>query len=229
MKFDRYAGMASVVGILVILTLVTWLGLWGPVDISKLEKWQTLMTGVMALMAAGIAYRGATAKVRHDREVLANETVRRKLALYLKIEFAFRQLSEKARRMDAEITFSPLSGTEVIRASHLSVEEPPELEEAWTYLDMFPRTIIAEIRNVRNCLRRLQTLAAGMGDKGILWSAGDESPHAIISEAQSLMDGLWKSSGLVADTLDPLIEELAPEMDQMEKMAKIYGDPTDDE
>jgi hypothetical protein len=28
------------------------------------------MTGFMAIVAAGIAYRGATAKVRHDREAI---------------------------------------------------------------------------------------------------------------------------------------------------------------
>jgi hypothetical protein len=62
MKFDTYAGLASAVGIVLILMIVMWLGLWGPINFAKLQDWQTLMTGFMALVAAGVAYWGATAK-----------------------------------------------------------------------------------------------------------------------------------------------------------------------
>jgi hypothetical protein len=224
MNFDRYAGMASAVGILVVLTLVTWLDLWGPVDISKLEKWQTLMTGVMALIAAGIAYRGATAKVRHDREVVEAESKRRKLALFLKIEFAFRQLSEKARHGDAVFTFPPIDVDQEIGRDRFLVPEPPELEEAWTYLDLFPSELIAEIRNVRNCLRSLAALSQEVGDSPVVWPANENDPPALIKEAGSQMYTLWQSAGLVADALEPLINELAPEMDQNERLIRIYGE-----
>jgi hypothetical protein len=203
------------------------------VDISKLEKWQTLIagttTGVMALIAASIAYRGATAKVRHDREVLASEIMRRKLALYLKIEFAFRQVSEDAHQKGGGITFGPITGMRIIRADDFAIEEPPELEEAWTYLDLFPRKIISEIRNVRNCLRKLARLETDLGSKGIAWGAEDDNPHTIISEAQSLLNGLWHSAALVTEELDPLIDELAPEMEDSERMTRIYGEPDIDE
>ena len=225
MDFDRYVGTASAVGIVLILMIVTWLGLWGPIDVSKAEKWQTLMTGVLALIAAGIAYRGATAKVRHDREVLASEITRRKLALYLKIEFAFRQLIEEARTKGANLSFPPIGTMQVIFARDFAIEEPPELEEAWTYLDLFPRKMIAEIRNVRNCFRKLARIAAYLGDKGIAWEADDDNPHATIQEGRSLMDSLWHSAALVADELEPLIRELAPEMDESERMTRIYGEP----
>jgi hypothetical protein len=232
MNFERYAGMASAVGILLILTLVTWLGLWGPVNLSKLHEWQTLTTGIttgiMALIAASIAYRGATAKVRHDREVLAQEIMRRKLALYLKIEFAFRQLTEEARNKSAQVSFGPLTGMETIRAHNFMIDEPTELEEAWTYLDLFPRKIISEIRNVRNCLRKLAKLEVDLDGKGIAWEA-DRDPHPMIKEAQSLLGGLWHSAALVTEELDPLIDELAPEMDDSERMTRIYGDPGYDE
>jgi hypothetical protein len=38
---------------------------------------------------------------------------------------------------------------------------------------------------------------------------------------------LWQSASLVADTLEPLIKEMAPEMDQSERLTRIYGDPGD--
>src|ERR1039458_6802652 len=74
--------LATAVGIVLIITMVFWLGLNGPIDINKIKDWQTLITGVLALVAAGGAYWGATAKVRFDREVADGELKRRKLALY---------------------------------------------------------------------------------------------------------------------------------------------------
>lgn len=229
MKFDRYAGMVSAVGIVLILVILTWLDLWGPINLAKLKEWQTLMTGFMALVAAGIAYRGATSKVRHDREVVEAENKRRKLALFLKIEFAFRQLSEKARHIEAPITFPPIDVDHEIRRSELSIAEPPELEEAWTYLDLFPREMIAEIRNVRNCLRGLAAISQESGDDVVaVWLANDEEPPSLVKEAQLYVYTLWQSASLVANALEPLIRELAPEMDQNERMTRLYGEPDGD-
>jgi hypothetical protein len=222
MNFDRYCGMASAVGILLILTLITWLDLWGPIDLSKLQNWQTLMTGIIAMLVALIAYRGATAKVRHEREVLASENFRRKLALYLKIEFAFRQLSEMVRSRDTKFMFSSV-GPQTFEASDFAIEEPPEMEEAWIYLDVFPRQLIAEIRTVRNSLRKLAALKAGLGDKHISLTSDVADKPWIIAEAHSLLTCIWRSAMLVADDLLPLIQKLAPEMDDRD--IRIYGEP----
>jgi hypothetical protein len=228
MNFERYAGMVSAIGIVLILMIVTWLDLWGPINVAELQKWQTLMTGFMALVAAGIAYWGATEKVRHDREVVKAENGRRKLALFLKIEFAFRQLSQKAHEKDAVITFPPIDVDQEISSKQLFVDEPPELEEAWTYLDLFPRELIAEIRNVRNCIRSLAALSQEVGDNPVVWPANQDDPPSLIKEAQLQMYTLWQSAGLVADVLAPLIDELAPEMDQNARMSRIYGEPMGD-
>jgi hypothetical protein len=225
MRFDRYAGMVSAVGFVLILMIITWLDLWGPIDLSKLEKWQTLMTGFMALVAAGVAYWGATAKVRHDREVVEAENMRRKLALYLKIEFAFRRLSEKAHQQDAVITFPPIDVDREISREQIFMEEPPELEEAWTFLDLFPLKSIAEIRNVRNCIRSLVAISNEIGGNPVIWRVNQEDAPALIREAQLQMYTLWQSAGIVADVLAPLINEMVPEMDQNERMMRIYGDP----
>jgi hypothetical protein len=53
MNFDRYAGMASAIGIVLILMLVTWLGLWGPVDLNSIKGWQTLI-GFGGTLAVGV-------------------------------------------------------------------------------------------------------------------------------------------------------------------------------
>jgi hypothetical protein len=234
MKFDTFAGMASAVGIVLIVTMVAWLGLWGPVDVSALHNWQTLIAGVttgsMALIAAAIAYRGATAKVRYDREIAERDDLRRKLAIYLKIEFAARELVELARQKSASISFPPLKGQpmRVVLAKEFSIEEPREFEEAWSHLDLFPKDAIAEFRNARNCLRQLARLSAELGMKGVAWGA-EERPHEVIAEAQGLLNGLWHSAALVKDELDPLIQRLAPDMDDSERMIRIHGDPSCDD
>jgi hypothetical protein len=228
MNFDRYVGMASAVGIVLILMIVTWLDLWGPIDLSKLEKWQTLTTGILALIAAGIAYLGATAKVRHDREVLEAENLRRKLALYLKIELALRLLSEKAHEMEGVLVFPPINEDRLVTRESFSITEPPELEEAWTYLDLFPRETIAEIRNIRNCLRKLAVTYNEVGEDKIVWRADTDSP-TVIALAQTQLYELWQSASLVVDILEPMIRKMAPEMDTEERIIRLYGEPSGDE
>jgi hypothetical protein len=191
--------------------------------LAELQKWQTLMTGIIALIAAGIAYRGATAKVRLDREVLQSENRRRRLSLYLKVEMSFRQLSEAAQEVRTQIGHrGGFEETWVLKSSDFRIEEPPELEEAWTYLDLLPRPIIAEVRSVRDCLRRLAGLAAYLGDNGVMCEP-DKEPHYIVQEARTLVTTLWQSSAIVAASLEPLIKEMAPEMDEDERMAKTFG------
>jgi hypothetical protein len=232
MNFERYAGMASAVGIVLILMIVTWLDFWGPIDLSKLEKWQTLIagttTGFMALIAASIAYRGATAKVRHDREIVAQETTRRKLALYLKLEFAFRQLVETTRHLDVPFMFANGMPDRTFGAQDFALSEPPELEEAWASLDIFPRQSIAQIRNVRNSLRKLAAIKADLGDKRVNSKSHVADKPWIIGEAHSLMTNIWNSALFAADDLVPHIRELAPEMDEADKMMRLYGDPSDE-
>ncbi|RZN10288.1 hypothetical protein CWO91_13935 [Bradyrhizobium genosp. SA-3] len=222
--------MASAVGIVLILMIVTWLGLWGPVDLSHLKEWQTLTTGLLALFAAGIAYLGATAKVRHDREVLALENSRRRLALYLKIEMAFRALARKAHDMQSGLMFPPLDQDKIVdRSTLFAIEEPPELEEAWTYLDLFPREALAEIRAVRSSLRDLVALSEVSDQDQFRWGRYDKEPPWIVGDANVALHQIWQSATLVADALAPLIKRMAPEMDQNERLTRIYGEPNADE
>jgi hypothetical protein len=229
MNFDRYAGLASAVGIILILMVVTWLDLWGPIDFSKLEKWQTLIAGIttgsMALVAATIAYIGATAKVRYDRKVVERDDNRRKLALYLKIEFAFEQVIEKSRSLGVNFMFGPAVGNHIFSARNFHIDEPPELEEAWASLDIFPRHLIAEIRNVRNSIRKMTAMKVELGDKTVSLSSELADKPWIIEQAGKLTDEIWHSAAIVMDELKPLIQELAPEMDESERLTKIYGEP----
>ncbi|WP_426615714.1 hypothetical protein [Bradyrhizobium sp. McL0616] len=217
MKNPEWPGIATAVAIILIAMIAL-----------DLSKWQTLAAALVAFGGAALAYRGAMAKVSHDQMIVDRDSMRRKLSLYLKLEFAFRELVDEAREKNAYITFDPLEGTAYIGEEHFRIEEPPELEEAWAYLDLFPREIIGEIRNTRNCLRKLRKLCIELGERQIAWGVG-EKPHSMIEEAQALMHELWHSAAIVKDALDPEIKELAPDMDESERMVRIHGEPIFDE
>jgi hypothetical protein len=171
---------------------------------------------------------GATAKVRYDREVVERDDKRRKLALYLKIEFAFEQVIEKARSLGVKFMFAPV-GSQNFSARDFLIEEPPELEEAWASLDIFPRHLIAEIRNVRNSLRKLTAMKVELGDKTVSLSSEIADKPWIIDQGGKLTDEIWHSAAIVVEELKPLIQELAPEMDESERMIKIFGEPGPDD
>jgi hypothetical protein len=225
MHVEKIAGSVSAVGIVLILLIVTWLGLWGPVDLSHLKEWQTLTTGILALVAAGIAYLGATAKVRYDREALAAENLRRKLALYLKTDLALRFLSRKASKMLVELVQPPSNEDKLVTREAFAITEPPELEEAWTYLDLFPTKTIAEIRNIRSRLRNLALMESG--EYKVVWRVDADRPFEIVLLRDELRE-LSQSAALVVKTLEPLIKEMAPEMDTEEREDTLFGDEGDE-
>ena len=225
MKKPEWPGIATAVAILLILTMISWLGLWGPVEISHLKEWQTLLASGFALIAAGIAYIGATAKVRHDREIAERDEMRRKLALYLKVEIAFTELIEKAR--SGKFMFASGLKHATFTATDFDVDEPPELEEAWTSLDIFPRHLIAEIRNVRISLRKMMSLKARIGDREIRPSSPIEDQPWLIEMGNDARNAIWTSAAVVLKDLKPLIHQLAPEMDEATRFFKIHGEPDD--
>ena len=215
------------VGIILILTMIAWLGLWGPLDLSHLKEWQTSLASGFALIAAGIAYWGATAKVRFDREIAERDEMRRKLALYLKVEIAFSQLMENLRSRQGKFIFATGIEGAVFAAEDFDFEEPPELEEAWTSLDIFPRHLIAEIRNVRLWLRKLVSLKKQIGDKRIQPNSPVEDQPWLIEHGKEAISNAWQSAAVVVQDLKPLIHELAPEMDENARFFKIHGEPDD--
>jgi hypothetical protein len=225
MQRPEWPGIATSVGIILILTFS---GIVLDKDVH-LKEWQTLSAGIFALVAATIAYRGATASVRHNEAVAERENNRRKLALYMKIEFAFRQLSEHASALDGKFIFGSAVGDTTFRPDDFFVPEPPELEEAWQYLDLFPRNIIAEIRTVRNALRQLAPIHAHVKEIGAIRVPQNARSPVAVSQAAGLLEDIRTAAALVVSELEPLIQELAPPMDQNERIYRFYGEPPSDE
>ena len=67
MKSLSLPGLPTFAALMLCVILVTWMGLWGPLDLSKLEKWQTLIAGAVA--AVGIVVAGAIAGHNVNRQL----------------------------------------------------------------------------------------------------------------------------------------------------------------
>lgn len=134
MYFEKLAGMASAVGIVLIVTIV--IAAAGP-DF-KLKDWQPLMAAVLALIGGALAYRGAMAKVDLDREVAAAEIKSKKLGVFSRIRFdIFLILAEAGANLEAIPLETPVKGTVLISIKELSFGGA-ELNEAWNSLELFP-------------------------------------------------------------------------------------------
>ncbi|WP_398479267.1 hypothetical protein [Tardiphaga sp.] len=200
---------------------------WGPPNFDKLEKWQTLMAGCLAIIAACIAYWGSSSQARLNERLHREELARRKLALFLKMDFACRLLADRAREIDAQTTFSPIDERQHFSHDDFEIEEPPEIDESWSHLDLFPRPIIAEIRTVRNDIRRLRYFLISIRDAAYYWDpAQDEAPFPF-DRVNELASNLWQAAEAIAETLRPMITELAPEMDESTRFQLVYGLPPD--
>jgi hypothetical protein len=152
---------------------------------------------------------------------LTGELKRRKLALYLKLEFTFAQLYDRAKIVDERFTFPPINESWYFKVADIEIKEPLELEEAWAYLDIFPSTTIAEIRSVRNSLRGLQAICDGLGDQLLEIKPDVENP--IGNEISGCASEIWMACEIVNAELNPLIERLAPAIPLNDRMIRIYA------
>jgi hypothetical protein len=68
MKPLSLPGLPTMIALMLCAILVAWLGVWGTLDLSKLEKWQTLIAAAIAavgvLVAGSIAVRNVNRQLR---------------------------------------------------------------------------------------------------------------------------------------------------------------------
>jgi hypothetical protein len=164
MKFDRLAGTASAVGILLIVVIVIAAAEPG----FKLQKWQIFMAAMVALGAAVVAYKGAIgaatltyqgniAKVDLDRTIAERERRSKKLGLFLRLYLTLGTLQfEIERSLKSIDSFAQALEEGPLRKSDLSLSDVAELNEAWEKLDLFPLEAIEDINRIRNLLPKIK-------------------------------------------------------------------------
>lgn len=218
MKKPEWPGIATAVGIVLILALV----IVGSRDDFHLKDWQTLIAGALALSGGTLAYRGAMAKVKQDAEQHTRATLRRQLGLYLKLDIAARNFHDVAKMLEATIGF--MNSGDKMPVNKIDLQEPAEIAEAWDNLDVFPRRIIREIASIREHIRRLDVHLEGLPpDRELM--AGEKN-------SETRLDLIHVEVGLIADAcviiFDGLaedIERLAPTLPDHERMRALYGEP----
>ena len=61
-------GLPTMVVLMLTAILTVWLGIWGPLDLSRLEKWQTLTGSILAIggvvLTAIVAVRNVRRQIR---------------------------------------------------------------------------------------------------------------------------------------------------------------------
>ncbi len=164
MIFDRYAGMASAVGIVLILTMIAWLGLWGPVKLEAIKDWQTFIAAMIALAAAAVAWNTAMAKLRFDQSVQETAERRKRLAALFRADLAVKELREKLSWIESnfeEFRKRPFIGMR-LTPEQIRIVEPPEFDAIWDNLDSFPRDIIRRLATIRYQVRAFNASISGM-------------------------------------------------------------------
>jgi len=151
MKKPEWPGIATAVGIVLILTII----IAGTDPNFQLKEWQPIMAAVIALGAATLAYFGAMAKVKQDREFVDWAEDRRKLGLCLQLQLAAENL--------AEITDEMLRDFEKSSPFNLSVSEPPEILKAWDNLDALPNEAVRPLNMIRWSFSRIQKAIREVG------------------------------------------------------------------
>jgi hypothetical protein len=157
----RLPGLPTFSALMLSALITVLLGLAGPIDLSRVKEWQTLSAAVIALIAAGIAYLAAMAKVNFDRSVHEGKQRRRNQNVLIRLRYA--ALIFRAKMSSTRKRLAPSFGTSgailardiSIMASDISIEWPPEFQEAWENLDLFgfrAADIVANIKYNRGLL-----------------------------------------------------------------------------
>jgi hypothetical protein len=114
---------------LVVGVLIVWIGVNGAIRLSDLQPWQPLIAALVALIAAGLAYRGAMAKVDLDRETAITDRRRKQQGILIRLEVALRH------------TLTVMGSGEVkdlddVLLLKIHMTKPAEVNEAWENLDL---------------------------------------------------------------------------------------------
>ncbi len=218
MKYE-WPGIATAVGVSLIVIIA-----------FDLSKWQQLTAGLLAFGGGVMAYRGAMAKVDHDRTIADREINRRQLAILLQTDQVLETIHAQTREIALQFSFPPEPGQfNEYRKSDLGLDEQPDLVEIWANLDLFPAKMIQEIYTIRRMFPILLRAIASLEDDEVC--AIDEhtfnmAPWSVIAECS---DSIQDSATILMNGLRPLINDLAPELDYSSRMVAIYGEPTDED
>lgn len=175
---DRKNDLLAMSLLLLAIVLTVWLGMWGPLSwgiegpitalriVNYLQKWQTLMAGMMAIGAATIAlygarlaYKASMAKVDLDRKTLQETRERTTLGVALRASYAAQRIMLRASGHADWLELSDEIGKEWKVEMRALFDE---LDEIWKHLDLFPREVAQKVSDLKHSLRLFESTLPGI-------------------------------------------------------------------
>jgi hypothetical protein len=148
----------AISAVVLVVAEAAWLHEAGVVD---LKDWQPLIAALVALIAAGAAYKGATAKIDFDRDQAASEHKRRTLRVVLLLKIAARHVTAQVQliRLVETIIFGKTVMAQVRR-----LQPPKALLDAWNDIDLVDETIAESAAGLQLQLDRLAQFLEAFDD-----------------------------------------------------------------
>jgi hypothetical protein len=114
------------------------------------RDFQPSIAAVIALFAAGLAYKAAMARVYYDRRTADFNRLNDRLALHLRLQAYLERVGETAEALAIHMAFGNLTTTQF--ASDMKIWPPnlPEIDEAWSKLDAIPREAVRHLAQIRD-------------------------------------------------------------------------------
>jgi hypothetical protein len=203
MNFDRFVGLASAVGILLILTIV----IAAAEPNFSLKQWQPLMAALIALGAATLAYRSAMSKVDLDREIHLLERKRRQLGAFLKLRTEITNVQARVITVAVDLqngldATAKSGDADDFDLTELKLTEMISFKRIWKSLDLFLGKFIDQLVALEVSLDLLEALAAKK-----YRVIGKDVPHELIGMLDALEQLRFDCNGLAND-LDIEIEKM---------------------
>jgi hypothetical protein len=144
LKKVEWPGIATAVGLLLILTLVVV----GSRDDFHLKDYATVVAAFVAVGGAMLAYHGAMAKVYQDQDRDRRDLDRKKMGLYLRLLFPMDRLHKRAKDVIKILGgYSP--SVRKFPPNAIRIDLPEEFDEAWKALEMLPFEVSLTIDLIR--------------------------------------------------------------------------------
>lgn len=184
-------------GVITVVVIGAFIGLVVGLILNRnaviiLQNWQTFMAALVALGAAGIAYRAAMAKVAFDREIADRDLRRRKLGMLLRLESAIAPVFARLLAIESAFTWKFYSSRRTLRIEDMAMTEPDEFTEAWQNLDFFPLETIHDLRLMRHTLKLVVDEVKILGDGPFVIDT--ITVPTILQRYKQLTDDLRKST-----------------------------------
>lgn len=209
MRKPEWPGIATGVGIVLILTLIVV----GSRDDFHLKDWQTVIASLIAVTGGGLAYAGAMAKVNADKDKERQELDRKKLGAYYRLGFALSQVLIDAQVVDDRTSYKLYAKPETFSAADLCyLKKPPEIDELWADIEIFPKKTLGEINVIRVMFRDM--------DAAIKAVPIDYEAKRLFTNSDQYFGPYFRSFKLLRDACRQTVTELNDAINELEAIPR---------